>query len=102
MQKKREEVAQQIYNIFRMYKKDATLYMLEDEQSLDSVFEAVVATIDDSGDFKLQLPYQEFVHPSQEFMRGDKGWVGHFENRDNRRFFLSDVYDFICLFYEVH
>ena len=99
--KQKDPEAQEIYNIFRMYKKDATLYLKGDEESLDALFDAVIAAIDASGAFKLKIPYQEFVHPAKEVMRGDKGWVGHFNERDNRRFYLSDVYDYLSLFYEV-
>ncbi|MDX1295519.1 MAG: hypothetical protein R3302_04595 [Sulfurimonadaceae bacterium] len=91
--------AEKILNIYRFYKRDGKLYLDGDVETLDSLFEAVVDAINDSGTLKPLLPYNEFVLPSRLTAEGDPGWVGHFEERDNRRFFLSDVYDFLKLFY---
>lgn len=91
--------AQKILSIYRFYHCDGTLYQDVDDARLDDLFEAVVAAIEDCGVLKPHLPYNEFVRPSREVLRGDAGWVGHFEERDNRRFFLSDIYDFLYLFY---
>ena len=91
--------AEAILNIYRFYRRDGKLYLDGDVETLDSLFDAVVDAINDCGPLKAQLPYYEFVLPSRLTAEGDPGWVGHFEERDNRRFFLSDVYDFLRLFY---
>lgn len=91
--------AAKILNIYRFYRRDGSLYLDGDTETLDALFEAVVDAINDCGPLKPHLPYNEFVLPSREVAKGDPGWVGHFEERDNRRFFLSDVYDFLRLFY---
>ena len=96
---KRNTEAEKILNIYRFYRRDGRLYLDGDTETLDALFEAVVGAINDCGPLKAQLPYNEFVLPSREVAAGDPGWVGHFEERDNRRFFLSDVYDFLRLFY---
>ncbi len=92
--------AQNILNIYRFFQRDGSLYLIDDEETLDSLFDAVVDAINDCGPLKAQLPYTEFVHPSKEVRAGDPGWVGHFEERDNRRFFLSDIHDYLKLFYK--
>lgn len=91
--------SEKILNIFRFYQRDGSLYLIEDEETLDALFDAVIDAINDCGTLKPQLPYTEFVHPSKMVREGDAGWIGHFEDRDNRRFFLSDIYDFLKLFY---
>ncbi len=89
----------EILAIFRFYGCSSDLYKNDDIETIDALFEAVIAAIDDCGELKAYLPYSEFVKPSRSVLEGDSGWVGHFEDRDNRRFFLSDVYDFLTLFY---
>ncbi len=91
--------AQKILAIFRFYGCDGSLYQNGSDDTIDALFDAVVAAIEDCGILKPHLPFNEFVRPSREVLRGDPGWVGHFEERDNRRFFLSDVYDFLYLFH---
>lgn len=91
--------ANAILSIFRFYNCGSDLYQSDDVETIDALFEAVVAAIDDSAELKPHLPYNEFVKPSRSVLEGDPGWVGHFEERDNRRFFLSDIYDFLTLFY---
>ena len=95
MKKRKNTEAESILNIYRFFKKDGSLYLKEESESLDMLFEA----INDCGPLKAQLPYTEFVHPSKEVSAGDPGWVGHFEERDNRRFFLSDIHDYLKLLY---
>lgn len=99
MKKIENSEAEKILNIYRFYQKDGNLYLTEDEESLDMLFEAVVDAINNCGSLKPQLPYNEFVRPSRKVMEGDAGWVGHFEERDNRRFFLSDIHDYLYLMY---
>lgn len=99
MKKPHNEEAQKILNIYRFYQQDGSLYMGDDIQTLDALFDAVVAAINDSGPLKAALPFNEFVRPSREVAAGDSGWVGHFEERDNRRFFLSDIHDYLQLMY---
>lgn len=99
MKKTKNPEAESILNIYRFYKKDGNLYLTEDNKSLDTLFEAVVDAINDCGPLKAQLPYMEFVHPSKQIAAGDEGWVGHFQERDNRRFFLSDIHDYLKLVY---
>ena len=99
MRKSNQEEADNILNIFRFYKRDGELYLNEDTETLNELFDAVVMAINGSGPLKTQLPYTEFVLPSKRIEEGDAGWIGHFEEADNRRFFLSDVYDFLRLFY---
>jgi len=94
-----QQEADHILNIFRFYKRDGELYLNDDTQTLNELFDAVVDAINASGALKIQLPYNEFVLPSKRIQEGDEGWVGHFNEADNRRFFLSDVYDFLRLFY---
>lgn len=94
-----QQEADNILNIFRFYKRDGELYLNEDTQTLNELFDAVVIAINTSGVLKTQLPYNEFVLPSKRIEEGDMGWIGHFNEADNRRFFLSDVYDFLKLFY---
>ena len=96
---KEYEEAQAILAIYRMLRKDGKLYLDKDEEVLDMLFDAVTAAITDCTVLKLKLPYNEFVLPSRKVLEQDKGWVGHFEERDNRRFFLSDVHDYLYLLY---
>lgn len=99
MKKVKNEEAQKILNIYRFLKKDGNLYLTEDTESLDTLYEAVVDAINNCGTLKAELPYQEFVHPCKQVALNDAGWVGHFEERDNRRFFLSDIHDYLQLVY---
>ena len=99
MKKIDQTEADNILNIFRFYKRDGELYLNEDTQTLNSLFDAVVLAINSCGPLKSELPYNEFVLPSKRIEEGDEGWRGHFEDLDNRRFFLSDVYDFLSMFY---
>lgn len=92
--------AEKIMGIFRFYRSDGNLYQNEDDEKVDAVFDAVIVAIDTCGELKSQLPYNEFVRPSRAVLEGDDGWVGHFEDRDNRRFFLSDVHDYLRLFFK--
>lgn len=92
--------AREILSIYRFYGCDTNLYKSEDDEKIDDLFDAVVSAINESGPLKPHLPYNEFVRPSREVAKGDPGWVGHFEERDNRRFFLSDVHDFLRLFFK--
>lgn len=91
--------AQSILNIYRFMRQDGTLYLDEDEEMLDALFSTITQAITDSGQLKTKLPYNEFVLPSRKVLEGDEGWIGHFEERDNRRFFLSDVHDYLYLMY---
>lgn len=91
--------AQSILNIYRFMQQDGTLYLGEDEEVLDTLFSTIIQAITDAGPLKTKLPYNEFVLPSRKVIEGDEGWVGHFEERDNRRFFLSDIYDYLYLMY---
>lgn len=99
MRKVHNDEAQKILNIYRFFQQDGSLYLKEDEQRLDMLFEAIVDAINESGPFKMLLPYNEFVLPCKRVREGDAGWIGHFEERDNRRFFLSDIYDYLKLLY---
>lgn len=99
MRKVKNNEAEEILNIYLFFHKDGSLYLGEDDASLDELFEAVVMAINTCGSLKPQLPYNEFVRPSQKVLESDAGWVGHFEERDNRRFFLSDIYDYLTLLY---
>jgi len=99
MKNSSQDEADSILNIFRFYKRDAELYLSEDTQTLNQLFDAVVLAINTAGPLKLQLPYVEFVLPSKRIEEGDEGWTGHFQDLDNRRFFLSDVHDYLRLFY---
>lgn len=101
MKKIKNEEAEKILNIYRFFHRDGNLYLNEDTESLDMLYDAVVNAINDCGSLKAQLPYQEFVHPCKQVALGDAGWVGHFEQRDNRRFFLSDIHDYLKLLYGV-
>ena len=100
IKKTKNEEAQKMLNIFRFFQRDGSLYLIEDQETLDALFDAIVIAVNDSGLFKTMLPYTEFVLPCKRVYEGDKGWIGHFEERDNRRFFLSDLYDFLKLFYD--
>jgi len=91
--------AKEILSIYRMFQQDGNLYLNEDNEMLDTVFDAVILAITNSGVLKTKLPYNEFVLPSRKVLENDSGWVGHFEERDNRRFFLSDIYDYLYLLY---
>ncbi len=97
--KSKNEEAQKILNIYRFYQRDGSLYLIEDQETLDALFDAVVDAINNCGSFKTLLPYTEFVLPCKRVREDDTGWVGHFQERDNRRFFLSDIYDFLKLIY---
>lgn len=99
MKKIKNEEAQQILNIYRFFQKDGNLYLTKDEESLDMLFDAVVDAINAAGPLKAKLPYNEFVHPCKMVKQNDAGWVGHFQERDNRRFFLSDIHDYLKLVY---
>lgn len=102
MKKRKNDEAQKILNIYRFFQKDGNLYLTREIASLDMLYEAVVNAINDCGSLKAELPYQEFVHPCKQVSAGDAGWVGHFEERDNRRFFLSDIHDYLRLVYGVN
>jgi len=99
MKKPQNREAEEILNIYRFFQKDGSLYLGDDPESLDMLFDAVVDAINDCGPLKAELPHNEFVRPSREVAAGDPGWVGHFEERDNRRFFLSDIHDYLRLVY---
>jgi len=99
MKKIKNEEAKKILNIYRFFQKDGSLYLTQESESLDALFEAVVDAINDCGTLKAKLPYQEFVHPCKQILEGDTGWIGHFKERDNRRFFLSDIHDYLKLLY---
>jgi len=90
--------ADEILAIYRFYRCDSRLYLSDDTAKIDDLFEAVVYAIDDAGPLKPMLPYNEFILPSRKVLDHEPSWVGHFEDRDNRRFFLSDVFDFLNLF----
>lgn len=94
-----KEEATKILNIYRFMQQDGTLYLDEDDEKLDQLYEAVVDAINHSGVLKPTLPYNEFVLPCRKVSENDPGWIGHFEERDNRRFFLSDIYDYLYLLY---
>jgi hypothetical protein len=98
MQKAKQE-AIEILDIYRLMKRDGRLYLEEETEILDQLFMAVIQAIDTSTALKLQLPYQEFVLPSRKVLNKDPGWVRHFKDRDNCRFFLSDVHDYLRLRY---
>ncbi|WP_415250417.1 hypothetical protein [Sulfurimonas sp.] len=100
MKKIKNEEAEKILNIYRFFQKDGKLYLNEDTESLDMLYDAVINAINNCGALKAQLPYQEFVHPCKQVLMNDAGWVGHFQERDNRRFFLSDIHDYLKLLYE--
>lgn len=98
--KKSENIeAEKILNFYRLFHKDGSLYLDDDFESLDMLFDAVVNAINNCGSLKAELPFNEFVRPSKEVACGNKGWVEHFKERDNRRFFLSDIYDYLQLVY---
>jgi hypothetical protein len=97
--KTEQEEANGILNIYRFMQKDGKIYLDEDESKLDMLFNAVIQAITECGILKTKLPYQEFVLPSRKVLEGDQGWIGHFDERDNRRFFLSDMYDYLRLKY---
>ena len=99
MKKDENKEALKILNIYRFFQKDGTLYLGDDAESLDTLFDAVVDAINNCGTLKAELPYNEFVRPSRKVLEGDAGWIGHFEERDNRRFFLSDIHDYLRLMY---
>lgn len=90
--------ARKIVNIYRFYNKDGKLYLNIDDDMLDDLFENVTQAINECGVLKPTLPYDIFVHPSKQYWADDQSWVGHFEDRDNRRFFLSDIHDYLILF----
>ena len=99
MKKSKNEKADEILGIYRFFHQESDLYLEDDEERLDMLFDAIVDAINEAGVFKTLLPYTEFVLPCKRVREGDAGWVGHFEDRDNRRFFLSDIYDYLKLFY---
>ena len=99
MKKIKNEEADKILNIYRFFHRDGGLYLVEDEENLDMLFDAIVDAINDCGSLKSLLPYTEFVLPCKKVRAGDAGWIGHFEERDNRRFFLSDIHDYLKLIY---
>jgi len=93
-----KEEAKNILVIFQKLGLDAKLYLVEDPFKIDLLFDDVIDAINASTLLKMKLPHVEFVLPSREIAKGDSGWIGHFEDRDNKRFFLSDVHDFLTLF----
>lgn len=94
-----KQEAHKILNIYRLFQQNGTLYLGQDDAMLDTLFDAVVHAMNDCGTLKAKLPYMEFVLPSRKVLEQDEGWVGHFDERDNRRFFLSDIYDYLYLMY---
>jgi len=100
MKKIKNEEAEKILNIYRFFNKDGNLYLTQDDETLDTLYDAVINAINDCGSLKAELPYQEFVHPCKQLLAGDAGWIGHFNERDNRRFFLSDIHDYLSLLYK--
>jgi len=93
------EEAKKILNIYRFMQQNGTLYLDDNDEKVDTLYEAVVDAINDCGLLKPTLPYNEFVLPCRKVREHDSGWVGHFDERDNRRFFLSDIYDYLYLLY---
>lgn len=91
--------AHEILAMFAFYRLDGQIYMSHDCDAICNLFDSVVASICETTLLKPELPYQEFVHPSNQVIAGDPGWVGHFEELDNKKFFLSDVYDFLTLYF---
>jgi hypothetical protein len=91
--------AQEILALYRFYRLDGEIYLSDKEEAIYDLFNAVTFTINECTVLKTHLPFMEFIHPSREVLRGDSGWVGHFKELDNCRFFLSDVYDFLKLFF---
>jgi hypothetical protein len=101
MQNEFFEEAQKILNIYRMHGSDAKLYLSQSDEMIDTLFVEIAIAIDECGILKAKLPYDEFVHPTKAYLDNEKSWRGHFSFKDNKRFFLSDVYDFLKLFYGV-
>lgn len=82
-----------------MMQKNGTLYLEDGEHSAKQLFDAVLHEINTCSLLKTKLPYQEFVLPARKVIEKDPGWVGHFEDPDNQKFFLSDVHDYLYLKY---
>ena len=97
-----EEEAKNILNIYRFMHQDGTLYLDDNDEKVDELYEMVVDAINACGVLKPTLPYNEFVLPCRKVRENDRGWIGHFEERDNRRFFLSDIHDYLYLLYGRH
>lgn len=97
-----EEEAKNILNIYRFMHQDGTLYLDDNDEKVDELYEMVVDAINECGVLKPTLPYNEFVLPCRKVRENDRGWIGHFEERDNRRFFLSDIHDYLYLMYGRH
>jgi hypothetical protein len=93
------EEAMELLSIYRFYACDGNLYLDIDDEKLDTLFDTITLSITQCGVLKAKLPYREFVQPSQKYTDNEQSWRGHFEDRDNRRFFLSDVHDFLTLFF---
>lgn len=91
--------AEEILALYRFYRLDGQIYLSANDQAIYDLFSAVTFAINDCTVLKVHLPFMEFIHPSREVLKGDSGWVGHFKELDNCRFFLSDIYDFLRLFF---
>jgi len=85
--------------IYKFYKCDGKIYLNSHNDVIEDLFRAVIHAINGSHFLQGHLPFYEFVHPSLQVLNGDSGWVGHFKELENCRFFLSDIYDFLYLFF---
>lgn len=99
MQNEFIQEAQKILNIYRMHGSNAKLYLSQSDEMINELFLEIAMAIDECGALKATLPYDEFVHPTKAYLDNETSWRGHFSFIDNKRFFLSDVYDFLKLFY---
>jgi hypothetical protein len=87
-----------IINIFKFMGEDSFVYISKNYELIDSLFDSVTQAIVKSSRLKNIMP-KEFVYPALKYLENDLKWKKHFENKDHKSFFLSDIYDYLMLFF---
>ena len=89
--------AVKILNEFPLYNLDSNLFHSDNNKAVSLLFESVVDLISESAELKDNLPKKEFVIPVEKYKSNNLDWKMHFQDPDNQKFFLSDVYDYLLL-----
>ncbi|WP_024791018.1 MULTISPECIES: hypothetical protein [unclassified Lebetimonas] len=79
-----------IINIFKFMGEDSFVYISKNYELIDSLFDSVMQAIVKSSRLKNIMP-KEFVYPALKYLENDLKWKKHFENKDHKSFFLSDL-----------
>lgn len=66
----------------------------EDANQLEFLFRKLIGLINTPCPFNRELP-APFREVADKYRRRDKGTVAHFGYNENRRFFISDLHDYV-------